>query len=312
MERPFSTVLRVRVRMKGGEVGAFVKQLKTSGTDLARMRRRVQREFDTTDRIYRVLAGDGGFSVVRPVACFPEALVLVTERASGVTLARFITGWRPVPASTRLERARGAGTRLGAWLRAFQDTACVNEGVSLDGLRSYLDVRLEQLLAAPCTGFTPDDRALMLARFDALADRVTAADLRCVPVHADLCPENVLVDEGRITVLDFSMAKTGTVFHDVSHLFMHLELLRMRRRVRGHVLDALERAMLQGYDPDLRPDRPLFALMLLQHVICHLAGLAERSPGATGRFRAWYLRRQLGRSFRLLSQAETTSCRQMV
>jgi Ser/Thr protein kinase RdoA (MazF antagonist) len=309
MDRPFSTVLRVRVRTAHGEVCAFIKRLKVSGridADLPRMRRRVQREFNATERIYRVLRAEDGLSVVRPVACFPDELALVTEKAGGETLARFVSQWRPLSAGRRNEELRRTGARIGAWLRAFQRTAPADECLSLDTMRSYLDVRLRQLLDSRRAAITPDDRALALAHFDAVAGRVAIGDLRTVPVHADLCPENVLVDAGRVTVLDFSMAKSGAIFHDLAHLYMHLEFLRTRGRVSGTAIDALEHAMLRAYDPELRPERPLFALMLLQHVACHLAGMAERRPWRFGRLYGWYLRRHRDRCLRLLPLASAS------
>ena len=98
-----------------------------------------------------------------------------------------------------------------------------------------------------------------------------------VAIHADLGPMNIIVDQrGRVTVLDFTMAKAGTAHHDLSHVYLHLELIAAKNPRRRASIDALQRAMLAGYRSDLSAADPLFRLMLLQHGVCHVALLAER------------------------------------
>jgi hypothetical protein len=111
---------------------------------------------------------------------------------------------------------------------------------------------------------------------------------------------NVIVGEdGRVTVLDFTMAKTGTPHHDLAHLYFHLALTASRRRRRAPVYAAVQQAMLRGYDPGLTPDAPLFRLMLWQHAICHVAMLAERSVGPLDPVYRWFVRRRWGVCARL-------------
>ena len=50
--------------------------------------------------------------------------------------------------------------------------------------------------------------------------------------------------------------------------------------------------MLDGYRPGLSPGEPLFQLMLLQHVVCHLALLAERRIPMIDVAYRWYLKRR--------------------
>src|SRR6185436_7288804 len=93
-------------------------------------------------------------------------------------------------------------------------------------------------------------------------------------------------------VLDFTMAKTGTAHHDLSHVYFHLELLAMRDRRRRALVTSLQRAMLDGYRPGMTAADPLFRLMLLQHVVCHVALLAERRVPLVDAAYRWYLRRR--------------------
>jgi aminoglycoside/choline kinase family phosphotransferase len=114
-----------------------------------------------------------------------------------------------------------------------------------------------------------------------------------VPIHADLGPMNVIVDaRGRVTVLDFTMAKTGPRHHDLSHLYFHLELMAARHRSRQHVFRALQSAMLGGFDPAASAGEPQFRMMLMQHGVCHVALLAERRVPVVDLAYRWFLRRR--------------------
>ena len=85
----------------------------------------------------------------------------------------------------------------------------------------------------------------------------------------------------RVIVLDFAMCGRGSVFHDLSRLFLQIDLLRLKPQFTGGVVDRLKRSLLHGFDPQLSPDRPMFRALLMQHRINHLATLSlshERFP----------------------------------
>ena len=60
---------------------------------------------------------------------------------------------------------------------------------------------------------------------------------------------------------------------------------------------ALEETLLREFDPELRADQPMFALMRLQHAACHLAAAA---PRATGVMREQAFRRKVRWTLRLI------------
>jgi aminoglycoside phosphotransferase (APT) family kinase protein len=179
---------------------------------------------------------------------------------------------------------------VGKWVRAYQRSAAPGGVVELVERRAYLDDRL-RALEGPI--ISPDERARVLARFDALAAAIGDPAVPAVPIHADLTPANVIVgDDGRVTVLDFTMAKTGPALHDLSHACFHLALRAARRRSRGHVYAAVQEAMLEGYDPGLSRADPLFVLLLWQQAVCHVAMLAERRVPLAGALYRWFVRRR--------------------
>jgi hypothetical protein len=294
-ERPFSTLLQVRVSGRWGTLGAFIKMLKPrfGGADeLAATARNVVREFETTTRVRRALAAYPGLCAVRPIACFADEMALVTERAAGPTLsevlARTAAGWP----GARSAKDRAGGLRLvGAWLRSVQTSLPQDRHVDFDATRRYLDTRLAEMERLGPIRLTAAGRAAIERYRDRLISEVGGEPPRQVWIHADFCPDNIIMRPGEVTVLDFTMANAGTIYHDIAHFFMSVEAMRVKPWFRPAVIERLQQNLLEAFEPGLGPDRPLFALMLLQHVICHLVALQTPKSGPAELYARWMRRR---------------------
>jgi tRNA A-37 threonylcarbamoyl transferase component Bud32 len=302
ISRPFSDVLRIRIKSGTDSQFAFIKIFKLqdkSEAHVERIRNRLLRDFASTRRIYESFGGHANLASVRPIACFPEYFALVTEEIAGVTLDEVIRQKLRFPA--RADSLRELGEtfeRLGAWVKTFQAANRTGKQVSLEGVRAYIDERLVKMVGRGRLEFTEADRAGVLRFLDAKFPEIAATELSEVNIHADLNPENVIVNGDRVTLLDFTMAKTGTVHHDLSHMFMYLGIVKRKFIFRGAEIDRLQKAMLSGYDAALNPTQPLFQLLLLQHVVCHFASMPENPAPSPTRLYHWYLwrpyRRWLG------------------
>lgn len=293
IRRPFSEVLRVNVRDGERSRYAFVKIFKVPepGEDqVAIMRRRIARDFATTERVYQIFKSQPGLASVKPIACYPEQLALVTEQVVGETLRDLLQRQAVLrlnkEAVAKLSHTFG---QVGAWLKTFQEAEPSGKQFPLERLRKYVDDRLLKLVNSAGSGFTAADRAGVLRYLDARCADVPDEDLREVSIHADLCPENVMVNDSDVVLLDFTMAKAGAIYHDLTHMFMYAELLKRKPLYRRSVVNALQTAMLHGYDPELRPDRALFKVLLLQHVITHLASVANTRLSPPARLYHWHL-----------------------
>lgn len=278
LERPFSTVLRLRISAGGRAFSAFLKLNKPrqpGEAGVEQIRRWVVREYEATARLHEAVKRQPGLNAVRPIAAFPEELAILTEEVQGEQFDRILR--RALWGRASSEFIETVAERIGEWIRTYQRVTKVEGTLSLAERREYLDVRLRQL-----TGdvITPADREHALRRGDDLAPRVSPADLGLVAIHADLNPTNILVGAGgAVTILDFAMAKTGARYHDIAHLFLHMERLRWRPHPRRSLVGSLQAAVLRGYDDTLTPSDPLFGLMLLQHAACYISQLAERDLG---------------------------------
>jgi Ser/Thr protein kinase RdoA (MazF antagonist) len=252
-----------------------------------------------TRQLYRALDGTDGLSVVKPVACYPHLLAIVTEEAPGRTLLTVLeqsARWWPTTAEMRALSRDLA--RLGLWIRRLQERSPQGANcASAEDIRTYIDVRLRRLAENKVAAFSHTDREAVLARVEDQLNAVTAVDLQAVSVHADLALSNVLVSGSRITVLDFAMAGTGTRCLDITHVYHQLDLLTLKPTFRRKVVRHLQMAVLEGFGEAGLDFTPLFQVMLLQHTVCHYLGVIERAQASLisrvyGRLMA---RRHLGR-----------------
>jgi hypothetical protein len=287
-ERPFSFLLRVEVWQPDASspaTHAFLKIFKpkdpASGVDL---RQRVLRDFETTRAIHDFLRQWDDVGAVRPIACYGDLLAIVTEEARGETLLeRLQTRATWFPDAARMTDLEDTMTACGRWLKRFHgfDPRETETRVAVADLLAYIDVRLRRLVEQHV--ITGSYRERIIQHLNRLATRVSPADLREVAIHADLAPANMLVCGTRIVVLDFAMAGRGSYLHDISRLFLQIDVLRAKPQFRPRTVSALQSALLRGLDETLTPEHPLFRYLLMLHRINHLGTLAlrrERFPSS--------------------------------
>jgi hypothetical protein len=288
LERPFSTILQIRVDGHDGADNAFVKILKPRAhteVEIESMRQNVVKDFEMTNRVHQGLLKYPRLTAVRPIACFPEDLAMVTAQAVGETLSGLLTraaGW---PRQRVQDHLTSTLRQAGEWVRAVQAALPQDREVRPETVCAYFERRLNDLEANGRVRLTRAGRLAIERHRDRLLDRALVEQgprpgFPAVWIHADFCPENVIVRDERMTVLDFTMAKAGTVYHDVSHLHLWIDCMTAKPWFRRSVMARLQAELLDAFEPGLTQDRPLFELMLLQHVLCHLVEIngSSRRP----------------------------------
>jgi aminoglycoside phosphotransferase (APT) family kinase protein len=306
-ERPFSHLLRVGVCRNGAaspESFLFVKLFKPKPEDTGgvKMRERVAHDFDVSRRIFAALDSPAGAGAVRPIACYLEHLAIVSEQADGQTLMQHIDGharWFP----TRMTRRQSTETleAVGRWLRAFQAIEPPAGPVALTDLRAYVDVRLRRLCDHGV--WSNAVRQTILQHLDALAAHVADRELASVLIHADLALGNVLVAGKRVVVLDFAMVQRGCSLHDITRLYVQLDVLRAKPPFRSVMVRELQTALLRGFDPALTAARPLFRYLTMLHRVNHLGTLSLNRE----RFLANAFSRRVRRLHRAWIEGELTT-----
>jgi len=285
-ERLYSYVLRTGVVHDGDAAPRehlFVKvsKLKAVGGTSSAMRARVEKDFGVTQRVFQRMAGGSRYGAVRPVACYPAYLAIVTEEVPGETLLNVVE--RRIRWSARADRAgdlQDTFAAAGMWIREFQEPA---EGsFSLAWIRDYIDSRLQRI--AKASGARGERlREQVLRHIDRLGSRMPDAPAAAVTVHADLSPSNIMVCDQRVVVLDFAMARAGHPLQDVARLFTQLELLALKPQFRRAAVRPLQLALLRGFDAGLSAGDPAFRLQVLAQRINHLGSLTTKNYGVLER-----------------------------
>jgi Ser/Thr protein kinase RdoA (MazF antagonist) len=172
-----------------------------------------------------------------------------------------------------LDDLRATMTAVGRWIRVFQSMNPGGDPVTVADLRQYVDIRLERLVRHAGRRFTEHDRRRVLEHIDALGAAIPEAELQQVTAHSDLSLGNVLVSGDRIVVLDFAMTRLDTRLYDLTKVALQLDLLRAKPQYSARMIHELTSALIEGFDPSLTVDRPLFRLVTLLHRVNHLTGL---------------------------------------
>ena len=307
--RRHSRVLRVAA---GGE-RLFVKQVKLKGKDAAARERtasRVQNEFDIMQRIHDSMRMDEGLFCIRPVACYPEQLALAMEEARGHTLnaelRRHARWW---PGKRKLARLHETLRRVGLWMRRFQELTREGEAPPqmLETLRLEIAGFLSTLVDRPRAAFSRElaesIREYVARAIDGAGDEPLAA----TGATGEISPENMLIDEGRVTYVDFGMYSLRTAFSDPAMMFQHLARLQLQPTFRPRTIGALKEAFLEGYGhPDLHL-HPLFRAYRIKYRLSRIDAESGRKWEGYDPARKLYFRRSWRRSrqhLALLTQAD--------
>jgi hypothetical protein len=296
-DRPFSRLLRLAVHRDrdlkpAAHIFVKVSKHKVLNGDPDAMRRRVVHDFDVTSRVYAAMRDEPELGAVRPIACYPEHLAIVTEQADGVTLLEHLERQRTwLPGGADLQALRRTMATVGRWIRVFQSSALATAPTGVEDLRAYLDHRVRQLVRVD-RHFTEPLRGRILKHVDILGSGIADSEMQAVPVHSDLSLGNILVDGARVVVLDFAMTRSGTRLHDLTRVAFQLDLLAMKPYMRRRAIASLQRALVQGFDPGVSSDGALFRLHLLLHRVNHLLTLtASRASFGSRAYNALVKRR---------------------
>ena len=202
--------------------------------------------------------------MVRPIACFPDDLTVVTEEAPGVNLHSLIRRdarcWR---GTSSLARLSAHCESAGVWLRHFQEITAQDRRTAfpsplfLERLRAELDacvsIGLPRAEASRIVGFCTDQLS-----------RVGAREFSVVGVHPDFQPDNVLVSGSGVSVLDFASFQHGLACSDVARFLASLEFFSRTPMYREPHMRQLMRAFFDGYGAKESGDGPLLEVAIVR------------------------------------------------
>lgn len=275
--RPFSYLVWADLVGSARTLPVVVKIPRAPGDDWTR---RLAQEYLMSRALAPRLAERGADIVATALAFFPDIPALVTAAVPGSDLRALIDRygrWRANPAE--IETLEGACHAAGRLLRTFQAvTARPAVRLDFDEVLAYIDVRLRALVELQAPRIDGEWRVGLLRALESWRHRLDPAELRVSGIHGDFCPSNVIYESDRAVLIDCSMFRAGSVFHDVTRFHHQLGLFCHKPTFRADVLERARRAFLRGYGEPGVVGSTLFRVFTVQHVLCHWVGCLRQTP----------------------------------
>ncbi|MGH7496604.1 MAG: aminoglycoside phosphotransferase family protein [bacterium] len=244
---------------------------------------RLQKEFEVARLLRARLPTAREFGVVHPVAYYGDLLCLVTTEASGIVLADVIAAgskrWHGKNAWPNIARHC---RRAGALLAAIQVATPETQPLRAEELLEYVEIRLQRLVASPAVPFSEPEAAAVRKFLEKTLAHMPVEQWQQSGCHSDYAPFNLLADTARMTVFDFAMFKTGSVYNDLAYFCHRLEGYLHKPTFSPSAIHALQHAFLEGYSQagpgenrGLDHD-PMFCVFLIKHVVNNYSAIMRQ------------------------------------
>ena len=274
---PYSSVTRMEMDCGGATKVVYLKQVKAEGIGADAARKRALTEYDRLVSLFAHFAGHKHFAVPRPIAVFPEECAILTEEIPGMQLMGLIG-----TCAKRYKFRRGQSELqkhcflAGAWLKEFQSfTTCGSAPFDIDRLRRYCEVRLDTLQQYRRTGVDAEFKRrfaeYLMRKHEESGARLHAISGR----HNDFSPHNILVDRGRVGVIDFGFFDYDSALYDVCRFWFQLEQLKSSPLFRSSTIEQLQRSFFEGYGTVIDSRDAAFEMIVSRYFITRLVTMAK-------------------------------------
>ena len=284
-----SELLEYSFQSRDGIKSLVVKQ-QAWGTNSERA---TLQELANLARVRTLLGLTLGRSVPEPLLALPKRGILVTSKIPGVPLTVILKKYAnrlvgPFRTYTLGETAR----RVGMWLRGFQD-ATHGEPVpyNRDFYLADLEKRLSQLQEK---GFEPSLIREILQKASLRSAPLNGRLIPAAAKHGDFIAQNILIEDGRVGVVDFeAFGEREAVYDDLGMFLGYILVLGGRALYSPKSLDAVRRGFLAGFLGGSTIDQVLFNIYILKGAVRVIAD----GPPLTGNWNhfgsVWILTKRL-------------------
>lgn len=232
-------------------------------------------EFENLTTARKMLGASLGESVPEPILAIPAKGILVTARVPGIPLTAILKKYGNRLVGRFCTSAIHEATRhAGMWLNRFQHmTQSEPVTFSAHSHLADLEVHLSQCRQKGIE-FTGSSEILRLASY--LAFPLDGRKISSAARHGDFVPQNVMVDNGRIAVVDFEgLCERAASYEDLGMFLGYLLILRTRPSYSAHALKAACTGFLEGYGNLI--DGALLSIYALQGAVRVIANGPNRA-----------------------------------
>ncbi len=246
---------------------------------------------------YGALLRGSPFQALEAIGDFTRYHTVITRKGDGSSLKDLIKKHARIgTTSSRMAALEVLCEEAGRWLSWIhrRSSKGVQPADHADALIHALHAKLEQGIGLGLDA-TFTNRLLKMAK--GLLTTYGREGFPVVMTHNDFTPENILVNDKSILVLDYqAVDMAGTAYSDVALFTTYLETFAKYPLFSARHLELLKQAFLRGYDAQwLRPEvLTVYQLKAMLVFFGYISRLNTRS-GLLQRLRSSYYRRWLQR-----------------
>jgi aminoglycoside phosphotransferase (APT) family kinase protein len=200
-------------------------------------------------------------TVPKPLAYLPEVLAIVLEKLPGRNLET-VMKWEGnrVTGPLRVRTFRKLAQGIGRWLRCFHDATVQPPDIHASSV--YLAKVSKWVSSCREAGLDAAVAREVLDRTNTASDRAQGEELPMAASHGDLIPVNVLVDQGRVAVVDFGgYREREPVYEDLAMFLAYLGLMEDSGFYWRRAIQVMAQSFLEGYA------RPLSSELLNLYIL---------------------------------------------
>lgn len=282
IENPYSRVHVVDVTVNQFCTRLYVKIPHSSVHDDSVLRERLSVEYQIMQTMCESSGRSADYGVATPLGYYPEFPAFATFEAGRKTLRMYYRTRARVLTLVPFRKVLVQSVEhCGRWLCEFQDRTRKDAApFDVKELVVYCDVRIRRLLRQNRIRFDEKLAAGIEGAIRKHATGIRAVENRIVGRHNDFASHNLLADQARIRVIDFSMFDYGSAAYDPCNFWLELEMLKLDPTYSRSFLGSLQETFLVEYG-QITPEMPAFMLARCRYTLNRLVSALE-SPGGMG------------------------------
>lgn len=270
LRRTNSYVWKCDVKCNNSKNSIYVKVYKKKGFTDEEILHFCNTEFKTLKSLYEAFKGYSRYSVVRPLAFFPEHSVFISEEADGELLsdyikrdARFFSGRQ------KFKRLKEYCFSSGEWLRILHMLTSRNQK-KLSELDMFMHI-LRDSRNWDKLGISSIVKNQIILYFE---QKLSILGDELVPMsgqHGDFMPYNILISPNKIVVYDFPYYNNNTVYFDIARFCSTLLTYPKNPIYTFNNMKKLIYRFIDGYRNDEKPfSYEILKLYLIYNMINYL------------------------------------------
>ncbi len=284
-ERPASQIFKIKALLDSGSKNIFVKISKLrNNMSIDELQKEIVREYEIGKMVYDHLYETTEYSAIKMIACFLDYYAIVTEECQGDSLNSIIIKYgRLYPNKQRCNYLKSICYNCGLLLKNIHDTTQQDEIFDIHELIEYIDIRLNKLVADKQMVFDEKMRQGILKYLGKQSLMVAKDDLRIAGTHGDFAPNNLLVENQTVKIMDCADFQYSSIYRDITYFYQRLENFLHNPIFRPGTINALQDAFCKGYNPQINIASPLFTIFRIRHVINNFRSIVLKTTVPKGK-----------------------------